>query len=131
MRTLTSCFQRAEKILEKFRKDLYFQGRLRGLHISCRVKYILKEYPSVKTMNNLEKNWFLYQLDEMVDLGICPFFKFSEYNQKQYCEPLYIEDDLPDLMLKMNNSGLSFSLKKLQCNCDLSKSCKKKQLLTR
>ncbi len=130
MRTLTSCFQRAEKVLEKFRKDLYFQRRMRGLHIACRIKYLLREYPSIQALNNLERNWLLSELNEIIDLNICPFFKFSKRNLKQYCQPFYINDDLPKLMLRMDNTGISFSLKRLECNCDLAKSCKKRQLLT-
>lgn len=130
MRTLTSCFQRAEKVLEKFREDEYFQKRMRGLHINCRIKYLLKEYPKVKTFNNLERNWFLYQTNQIIDLNICPFYDFSERYRKQYCQPVYIQDDLPELLLKMDSSGMCYSLKKLECNCDLAKGCKKRQLLT-
>lgn len=133
MRTLKrkGNFQRAERILEEFKKDQYFIDRLKGLHPNCRVKYFLREFPGVVRLNNLEKNWLLYEVSKkVVSLNICPFYRFSEWDNKQYCHPECLEENKTDLVLKINSSGINYSFEELECNCDLTNGCKKREILT-
>lgn len=132
MRTLTKkdIFPRAERILEGFRENKYFISRLNGLYLDCRIKYFLQKFPEVRKLNNLEKNWLLCKVNKIVGLNICPFYYFSEQRNKQYCHPKYLEKNKPDLILKINSCGINYCLDKLECNCDLTKGCKKRDILT-
>lgn len=122
--------KKASEILEEIQKDRKFIERLERRRPEDRIYYLIRQKRDVSRLTNLKRNWLLLQIDEFIDLNICPFFRFNPRINKQYCNP-DCEEISDEVALKLSGQGIIYSAKVLETNCDLAekKKCKKLSML--
>ncbi len=94
-----------------------------------RIDFLLKKNPDLITWSDLERNWYLWEINKLVNLGICRFFHFSENSGKQYCIPTYEERDVAKIILRMNGVCHCFEISECCCNLlEVKGGCKKEKI---
>ncbi len=94
-----------------------------------RINFLVKKFPNLLTWSDRERNWYLWEINKLVNLGICRFFHFSEISGKQYCIPDYQKEDIGQIKLRMNGINHCFGI--AECNCDIVEvkgGCKKEKI---
>ena len=125
--------RRASSILKEIQRDREFIERLERRRAEDRIHYLMRHKRDMGMLTNLKRNWLLVEINEFVDLNICPFFRFNSQSNKQYCRPDHIKLG-PDDILDMDSRGVAYTFEETECNCDLAevkkKGCQKMMMLT-
>lgn len=112
---ISSVFWRASSLLEKMQSDSFFDDLYKTKQ---RIQFLLHQFPEIIWWSNLESNWLLVKVNEIVMLDICPFFYFSEFMVKQYCcLPQHNQQHELDLELKARRRRNTYIMQ--ECTCDL------------
>jgi len=127
-------FKNAEESLERFSSDEDFLWAIRPLNEPRRLISIKRAYPEIMNWSNLERNYFLWRVNQIISIGICRYFKIIGEERRQYCCPSYKKDRFYELVMKMKKGEFNYSLEPLECTCDLTKvygNCRKEIALSR
>lgn len=112
-------FKNADETLQSLNGNEELLWALRSLNSVKRMVCIREMFPEIKRWSNLERNYFLWRVDKIIDLGICKHFKIIGEERRQYCCPKFNQNKFLDLVLKMKKGDLNYSLEPLECTCDL------------
>ncbi len=126
--------RKMENILEDLKKNgkRPILEKIKDLEKGSRIEFLVKHYSEIMELENRNRNWLLWKINQVVDIGLCPFFRLGNNNKKQFCVPSYDSEDYSKLIKIMEKKDRYYSLRRVETNCNLLKykKCSKKKLLS-
>lgn len=124
--------------MKKALKELKKNGKkpiltkIKNIKKESRIKFLVKQYSEIMELDNRNKNWLLWRINQIVDIDLCPFFRLGDNNKKQFCVPLYDSEEYSELIKIMERKDRYYSLRRVETNCNLLKykNCPKKKILS-